>query len=161
VAEKPPDDTALYHSSVDCEPEWRHEVGDDGIVVSRVERDVVAPGIDDRSDDVEGLIRYCACAGAGMTEASARTTASSLQPTASFRLLTAQEEAVPPRAEGADVDRRRPAGGAAGDASTADEAGAMATTAARKRHVVLLAIDRGGSANGRMQRVRDRCHAVE
>ena len=56
VAKKPPDDTALDHSSVDGEPEWRHEVGDDGIVVSRVERDVVAPGIDDRPDDVEGLI---------------------------------------------------------------------------------------------------------
>ena len=56
VSEQPADDPALDRPPADGEPEGRHQVGDDGVVVAGVERDVVAAGVDDGADHVEGLI---------------------------------------------------------------------------------------------------------
>ena len=56
VAEQAADDPALDRHAVAREPERRHQIAHDGVVVAGVERDVVAARVDDGADDVERLI---------------------------------------------------------------------------------------------------------
>ena len=56
MPEQAADDAADDGAAGALEAERRHQVGDDVVVVARVERDVVAAGVDDRADDVERLV---------------------------------------------------------------------------------------------------------
>jgi hypothetical protein len=56
VAEQPANDSPPARSAIRLESERCYEVGDDRIVIPRVQRDVIAAGVDDCANDVERLI---------------------------------------------------------------------------------------------------------